>query len=275
MNRLETNYNGGMPLDLDDIRWIDDAVREALKGSSIPWANYYVLTGCAVTTSATKDIAEGYCVIDGEICYVPAHSVAIPGVMADHDWVIQLEETFDSDGLETFENASSNDTYAIRRGKLAYADISKLPSGTLTPYDEYLPADPDATPKSLKYFIAEAIETLIGEYHEDWIAATLDPLWVEHTTVSVHTPGYRKEFGRVWFRGVIRDDGTITGDDLLFTLPTGYRPAENIVIHQISDWDSGDASVRIQPDGEVRYISTGSPSTANISLHQIPPFEPA
>jgi len=281
MNKLITTQNGGFPLDLDDIRWFDDGLREALEGLTKPWTNYYILSGVTVTESGgNKECTEGFAVIDGEICYVPAQTVAIPAVQPDHDWVIQLKQTFDTDGNETFQNGSSYDTYAIRQGELAYADISKLPSGTKTKHTEYLPAEDY---KTLKGLITESVYPELQSNHEEWTTLTLESAYSKYTEYSTDTdtPRFRKEFGRVVIEGTVRRTGSLSSPDLIATLPAGYRPTKDIVLTNRGYYESGTGTTDnqsilfIKTNGEIEWRgSTTSGAALSVDLN-IPPFIPA
>lgn len=286
MNKLITTQNGGFPLDLDDLRWIDDGIREAFEGLSKAWTNYYIISGVTVTTNGgNKECTEGFAVIDGEICYVPAQTVAIPSPAADHDWVIQLKQTFDTDGNETFQNGSSYDTYAIRQGELAYADISKPPSGTKTKHTEYLPAEDY---KTLKGLITESVYDELFGSAEDWTDLSLESGWSATTLYTTITgdPRYRIEFGRVKIEGSVEKSyggGSIASPQNIAVLPAGYRPTKDIVLSNQAHYDgTSEATANnannvliIRTSGEIEYRGATELGTKVIVDLNIPPFIPA
>lgn len=135
MNNLKTTDLGGFPLRSDDFRWSYQAMKDAFKGimSSYGISNStaVVLSGCTRSVaSGTVTIAAGYISIGGEVCYVPAHSYPAPVGTQKEYWVINV--SYDNNGLKTFQDASTHDTYEVRIGKIAVA--STVPSG-FTRYD--------------------------------------------------------------------------------------------------------------------------------------------
>jgi len=98
MNKLKTTMDGGMPLELDDIRWEQEAVREGFKAilDIIPVldASGYIINGCLVTEQASSYlISAGYVYISGEIYKVDEHEVVF-GTAGCH-YVYEIEVTYD------------------------------------------------------------------------------------------------------------------------------------------------------------------------------------
>lgn len=109
--------NGGMPLEGDDFRWEQSAVRDAFKGMlhyfASPYNGNIVLSGCQISlVSGNAVVTEGYVCINYEVCYVAAQSVAVSGLATSS---LKIVETYDASGLEVFADSVSRDTYAIRR----------------------------------------------------------------------------------------------------------------------------------------------------------------
>lgn len=79
MNYLDTTKNGGHPLYLEDLGFIQDAYKEAIAGITQGLgADSYILSGCQKTTgtaSNTWNISAGFVVLDGEVFKVGAHTV--------------------------------------------------------------------------------------------------------------------------------------------------------------------------------------------------------
>ena len=121
MNIFKTTDNGGLPFVLDDIRFEQEAVREAFFGLTTSWgitqADSYVLNGAVVTAGGggTYDITEGFIVLAGEIFKVDTQTTASVPFGQFLQW--EIEETNDPAGLKTFFSAASFDTYTIRRLK--------------------------------------------------------------------------------------------------------------------------------------------------------------
>lgn len=121
MNRLKTTDTGGFPLRLDDFRWLNDAQLETFKGtikSLIGDANYCILYGCLIADTKQNDIwtcSEGFVYFADEIFYVPAHQVTYSSGLL----FFEQDITFQSpEGLKTFQDANTHETYEYRRAKL-------------------------------------------------------------------------------------------------------------------------------------------------------------
>lgn len=132
MNKLQTNYDGGMPLELDDIRWEDAAVREALKGimmGLVDTEDGVIMQGCGVGDQGTTwNFGAGFIYWKNEIFYVPGGVINKTG----HTVYWDIEVTYDPTGNETFEDVGVHDTYEIRRMTL---------KDDATPPDPYMPVD--------------------------------------------------------------------------------------------------------------------------------------
>lgn len=130
MNRLKTNIDGGFPLRLDDFRWTEEANKEALTGlvrALIGSEDGAKLYGCVVVDTEQGDIwtcSEGFIYMNDEIFYVAEQSIENTGTL----WFEELV-TYDASGNKTFEDASTNDTYEIRRAQLATG--ASAPADTL------------------------------------------------------------------------------------------------------------------------------------------------
>jgi len=126
MNKFITTNNGGLPYVLDDIRFEQDAVREAFLGLVNSWGvaneESYILNGCEITVGATIDITAGHVVIQGEIYKVLAQSITAT-VPPGEELVFEVVTSFDPAGNKTFDSGATFDTYENRRAQLAYQTI--------------------------------------------------------------------------------------------------------------------------------------------------------
>lgn len=123
MKKLKTDYDGGFPFVLDDIRYQAEGIYEALKAickSMLPeGSGSVILTGCEITNPSTNHyhISAGYIylVIEGygEIYEVEAHEVNTTGGLAALQWC--NVQTWDSAGLKTFFDSQSHNCYEIQR----------------------------------------------------------------------------------------------------------------------------------------------------------------
>lgn len=133
MNKLNTLDNGGFPFVLDDLRFMDDAVRDAIQKLIIGLnggALNCIVQGMDVTPGmgTNEDIAAGYLMYNGELLRVDAHSAGTVDI-ADYQKLI-IEETFDAAGTKTFEDGGVHETYVLRRAKLE-AGFNPAPPGTV------------------------------------------------------------------------------------------------------------------------------------------------
>ncbi len=131
MNNFKTDYDGGLPLVLDDFRWIDEGYRKAFYGIMSAFGvtdqETFILSGCTRSVSSgTVSITEGYVSIGGEVCYVPPHSYSEPGGGDVEFWVVDL--SFDSAGLKTFQNSSLNNAYEVRSAVVSVGSV--VPPGS-------------------------------------------------------------------------------------------------------------------------------------------------
>lgn len=116
MNRL-VHPNGGMPLHGDDFDWLYDGIKEGVKGAIylfvLKHSGNVVLAGCDISfTAGDAIISEGFVVIDYEVCYCPAQTVAVTSLAQSS---LKLDVSYDPSGLDVFADSVSRDTYERRR----------------------------------------------------------------------------------------------------------------------------------------------------------------
>lgn len=121
MRRLVTP-NGGMPLELDDLNWIQDAYKEAISGI---WKTYVdalsgncILSGCVPTLVApsTYDITAGFVLLNNEVRYYPGQTgVSVP--TPSQRFFVE-DDYYDPAGSDVFEDTVTRDTYQVRNAKL-------------------------------------------------------------------------------------------------------------------------------------------------------------
>lgn len=154
MNKLITTDIGGFPFVLDDIRFESDATIDAFKGMLSSWGlaedESYILSGAAITDGgANWNVAEGYISIEGEVLFIPAHSVIKAGGGQATYWVIN--KSFDPAGLKTFEAGGSFNTYQTRVAEL-------ITSGTIPALYT------DLNAKTITEAISEKVADTLGVY---------------------------------------------------------------------------------------------------------------
>ena len=267
MKFLDVSNTGGQPYFLDDFDWEIAGTKEsfsALITSFVPVDKVAIMSGCVRTTSAgpTVNISAGYAVLAGEVCFVPAHSFA--GGSAVEHWVSQV--IYDPAGTVAFNTPGvTHDVYANRILKVIGAIT--LPIGAT----EY------STTKTFLQYVYESLP--VDSWH----------LFRTHTEPpSSVIPGTYQLFVKSDLSKFVHLKGTMYFEDisgppfneLVGTLPVGYRPLENqtFQLSYVSNNTTGDINtcvVVIQTNGEIR-IKGGAFSFAFVlDLGQITPFERA
>lgn len=147
MDKFITTGTGGIPFNWDDLRFMDDAIRDGFKGlhnhlidSTLTNDGFIFdkidLTGTPPTIDATNSwtFPESYAVLNGEILLIPEKTLA--SSFSFGDWyILELDDSFTgtTPGLKTFQDASSVETYQLRRGKLTLKASASFVSGTDVP----------------------------------------------------------------------------------------------------------------------------------------------
>lgn len=155
MNKLITTNNGGFPLELDDIRFEQDAIRDAfyglISGFGIAPADSFILSGCQVTGSPVPGAAysAGYLCLNGEVFKVDA--ATLPAQAGGEVYYWDAEVTYDTAGNEQFESGTSYNTYQVRKAKVY--------SGVQTP-GAYMPL----AAKTFK----QKLDDLVGDPNDAW-----------------------------------------------------------------------------------------------------------
>jgi hypothetical protein len=120
MNKLETNYDGGMPFDLDDIRFIQDAWRQAFgafnfirKQDNTTIINNIILNpyNLVGTFPGPYTTTENFILHDKEIWWMPSQAVAS---LSNDTWFV-FSETNDTAGSDIFEDTVTHETYKVRQ----------------------------------------------------------------------------------------------------------------------------------------------------------------
>ncbi len=238
MNKLQTTSNGGFPILLDDLRWTDDAYREAFAGAMASYgidtyAASFILAGCVITGSTTHTCASGWICLKGEILRVDAH--VLPALVAGQIYYWAVVETNDPAGSKIFRNNSTIDTYKVRRAKII---------GGTAPSD-YLGTDiTSPTPRlSDKIFNnLDALRKFARITQEAWhaVGSSGEPAFagsiVNASTYGPACSFFKDEFNNVHIRGAA--SGISFGPTAsIWTLPSAYRPT-NILMFFVPVFDS-------------------------------------
>lgn len=123
MNFLKVDDLGGMYLDAEDWIFNQNGVKEALAGLSSIIGRNCILSGIEPITIGSSTLAyqAGFVAIEGEVLRIPAATVALNGAFT----YVEIEESYDPDGYEVFEDGGAPiNTYIIRTAKLvSYAAL--------------------------------------------------------------------------------------------------------------------------------------------------------
>lgn len=264
MNNFKTNYDGGLPLVLDDFRWMHSITTEAFKSVlssfGITDQQTFIFSGCQRSVAGgIVTITEGYVSIGGEPCHVLEHSYPEPTGGDVEFWVI--DTSYDASGAKVFQNTTLNETYEIRKGKISVG--ASVPPGNTS------------------YSNTNTIHELI---HSNLPLDT----WHQLTTQTISPPvlldgsyavEYRKDLsGFIHFSGQYHtgeDPGSGIVDVLIATLPAGYRPAVNKLypISTINASSAGSNMIQIGSNGEVRIKVLDADYVNLFDFSQITPFE--
>jgi hypothetical protein len=258
MKKLITNINGGFPFVLDDLRWTQEGIEDALcaiaRSMLKDGANAVIITGCAfeLVTPSEIEVTEGYMYqqdADGgnpRLCYIPAQSLEHQDMNLDISgftlrWKYQTET--DPAGNKVFNTGLSHETYQITR---AYLDMD----------------DDDFTAPT---FLESVINT-------PWVRPTLLSGFNHVSGNDLH---YRLHNGIVHIRGAVTGSA-----GSMFTLPVWCRPVsavrvelsttilqdDGLVIKTLYINESGQVEIEVQQSGAGITPSTTVPiHTAFIS----------
>jgi len=237
MNKLKTTDNGGFPFVLDDIRWIDNSVRDAFKGLvsglGITASTSFKISGCVVSkVGSVYSWTEGYICLMGEILKVEAGSVTTPMQPWQQNYGLywQLDVSYDISGNKIFESGISYDTYEIRKGKLVYGIFPTDQNNQI----DYMPHNAEylhskliklcSSSELLSIISANELKEKLINSEEAWKGATLLNGYSNQGSPFAIV-SYKKDILNVVH---IKGLATKATPDYLpiFNLPEGYRPAE-------------------------------------------------
>lgn len=125
MNKLITDYTGGFPFLLNDLRFVDDSIRQAIKDivTSMCGEGPVILYGCQITQHPTYiSVTEGAIFWSGEIWHVYPHNFTAPNPLVEMPSWYFVEES-GPQGSRTFENAEIHQVHQIRKAIGSYVPI--------------------------------------------------------------------------------------------------------------------------------------------------------
>lgn len=250
MNNLKTTALGGFPFQLDDLRWINDGIREAFRGLidlyGVSATNTFILSGCEVSGTTVNP---GFVAFGGEIMYYPGGSIA--GYTIPY-WDVNV--TYDGAGTKVFSDASTHETYEVRRAVLSNApSIGAVPAGYTT------------LSSTKRLTELQRLSLRIGEWVNISSAGT--DLGAQQGRAFLDLDGFVRMKGQSIF-----EDDAATASRLIGILPSGYRPVEAVVFNAAVF--AGSLRVlkgSIATNGEIRLFNTPT-GTLEVNFSDLPSF---
>lgn len=256
MNNLDTTNLGRMPIVLDDLRFINNSIKEMLNGivghdNSVP----IILSGCEVDLiaygSGTLNMTAGCVYFNNEIFLINA----IAGMSITSFLYFEAVETNDSAGFKTFGDGSTHDTYKLRVAEVNQG--SSLPSGAHWFFNQ----------KSIFQIYKEGMVTPA----DDSPATFSGDFLTEASNKFKAAVGVS---GEVVLSGLITNSvGLSSSDDTIGTLKAEYRPTSTVYINAPILTSSlnyiQDCMIKIEPTGVMTFYSslTASFITAKIVMN--------
>lgn len=254
MRRLNTLPYGGMPFELDDIRWMQDGWIEAISalvktfGLSEPYA--FILFGCELTDGVTTwDLSAGAAVFNGEICIVPAQSKEKNSA---HKFYLQAVEVNEPTGQEVFLNAISEQTYKNTIGQF---------NSSATP--------PSLVPLITFVNLSDALVIKRGLPYIDWYAGKGS--WIELESSDYSSPfqaaaipfQFKRRGNMIEFRGEIARSSalSVATNSVMAVMPSGWRPSGLVSIPIKDAPDTGKSYIEFHPNGDIKVRGDISPVT--------------
>lgn len=147
MKKLIMTHEGGMPLNLDQLRWLDNGINEALhaicRSLLPPGATSLVLEGCDITPVQNTDqfnVSDGWLYRHeggGKICRVQAHTFSYQGADPFPDTGLTprwMDTTsFDASGSVTFHDGSNKQVHAVQEATVVVDDDPSSPAVVSVP----------------------------------------------------------------------------------------------------------------------------------------------
>lgn len=260
MNKLELGFQGGDPLALDDLEFMQAGIAEAIKGLASVWQSGSLdsivisgLNGNVVGLNTT--VTSGFIVVNSEVYYVPGATLPNAGICID------ISETIDHNGDEIFENLDPHETYKVRRGLL------KTTVGGPNEIDI-------ADFVTLKDRIIQITNCVVNK-ETAWVNTTFSGSWINASggIYAGNVVRHRKNsIGNVELDGIAFCSYASLAS-LIFNIPAPFRPTTiKIFPVYLGDATTGliPAFITIKPNGNVDVYSSTSPSgNWSVSLSNI------
>lgn len=234
MKKFNSNYNGLLPIYLNDIRFMQQCYDEQIEALIAPYCeftdhNSFILSGCEIYGPT---YSQGWLVLNGKIYRCPGGSTPTPDASTEVIWSIKTINL--TGGAKTPKRvATTVETWQ--------EDIATLKLG--------IHGGPNNIPALLPKF-------------SDFINLMNDTGWVNIVMSSGWTyswesrPQIRVRNGVAYLRGFVTRDGSTTG--VIGLVPTSFRPSRDCVYH--------DGSISISTSGNITETEL---NVENVSLDDI------
>jgi len=236
MKRFKTDFQGLLPIYLDDIRFVDSSHKEIYNAlmhaiAQHTSADSFILSGCEISGTLNNGmLGSGYVVLDGDIYRVPNQILPDydPDINLQYEWVIV--ETTLSGG-------------------------TKQPKRTSTPVETWVEDIAQLQPSDVGILYNDCPRIAFDLFDRTWshvqLVSGVDPL-----------PGVGLSFKRngnlVELRGAVTV--TVSGLTTLTQLPTNIRPSRKIFCPTTIKRQSGDLEsnlLTLNTDGILTYQNSG------------------
>lgn len=250
MKKLITTNNGGMPIVLDDLRFLESSYTEIINAIvAHDNTNPVIISGCKYDKEQLEDtnnlvMTAGYIYFAGEIYAVDAVNSALVG---SESFYWNITTSYDPAGSKTFQNSAVHNTYQIKKA-------------------EVLKSDPIPTGKT-----AFSATKDIFEVYREGISDndTTDPMdtYINNFVSYINNPFLAKKgvSGQVVLSGLIENtSGISSADKVIGTLKNELRPSNPVYTKVIVLSNAltylDESMVVIEPSGQVKFISQLSAS---------------
>lgn len=233
--------NGGTPLYGDDFIFLDSAQRDSFKGILFEVAKAYggnlILGGCELTvTGPNFTVAEGYLMINYEICHFAGGTYSVSGGATGH---FTLATSFDAGGLKNMANSGTQNTWEVRRCNFTPYSLT----GGVLDYPELRRT-------------SDAIDNLLQQKVVSSTTFTMLNLWAKSVS---EPPVLYRNLRTVYIQGELIP-GTLTTNSWtkITVIPQGFRPLKRLKSVQAAYQSTSYGSVLLDvfPNGDVFAANT-------------------
>ena len=262
MNNLKI-YTGGFRLRNDDFDFLEDTIKDVIKGIVSAFAKKYngnlILSGCELTLVNTQngiaeyEVSEGYLLYNYEVIYCPLQQGIFAQSGAPMEFIIDTQ--YASTGTRIYANNVVHESHEVRR--------------IVVQSSTQIGLDVD----SIKN-ISDSIEVLLqNKYSEQNIYnnVVLQNLWsIQNSEFFYSKNATLKSLISTFEVSADFETGGVGYTELACILPIEYRPNKEIYGTCVVDNPSNPAAIcaiKIKPNGEIYFIKTMQATHTNIKVN--------